>query len=100
MAVYEYDLQEILPRVQGPLREILEQELAAGNHIVEIAGGWPLKKANVWLASRFHEDYRSRFPTMRYRYLGDPKVWMEEYVDAERGLMVAVSAAAIHPARR
>jgi len=100
VAVYEYDLREILPRVQGLLREILEQELAAGNHIVEIAGGWPLKNANIWLASRFHEDYRSQFPMVSYRYLGDPKVWVEEYVDEDRGLMIAVTATVIHPAQR
>jgi len=100
MAVYEYDLQEILPRVQGPLREILDQELSSGNSIVEIAAPRPMKHANVWLAQRFREDYRERFPTLQYEYLGDPKVWVEHYLDVERGLMVAVSASAGPLSRR
>lgn len=94
MAIFDYDLKEILPRVQGPLRQLLDQEISSGNSIVEIAGGWPMKNANVWLAKRFHQDYTSLFPGLTYRYLGDPKNWIEEYVDAESGLMVAVSASA------
>jgi hypothetical protein len=94
MAVYDYDLQEILPRLQGPLRELLDQEIAAGNVMVEISAPWPMKRANVWLAKRFHKDYAAQFPTLRYRYLGDPKNWIEEYIDAELQVMVAVSGSA------
>jgi len=88
------DLKEILPRVQGPIRQLLDQELSCGNSIVEIAGGWPMKRANVWLAKWFQQDYRSLFPELAYAYLGDPKSWIEHYQDVERGLMVAVSASA------
>lgn len=94
MPVYDYDLKVILPRLQGPLRELLDAEVAAGNVIMEISSKWPMKQANVWLARRFCESYESRYPTLRYRYLGDPKNWIEEYVDQERGLLVAVSASA------
>lgn len=94
MAVYEYDSNEILPRLEGPLRGLLDREIAAGNFIQEISATWPMKRANVWLAKRFHTDYSTYFPTLRYRYLGDPKNWIEEYIDVERDLMVAVSASA------
>lgn len=94
MAVFEHDLQVILPRLTGPLRVILDRELAAGNTIHEIAAPWPMKRCNVWLAERFKADYAPEFPTLAYRWLGDPKNWIEEYVDAERGCMVAVSGSA------
>jgi hypothetical protein len=94
MAVYEYDLKEILPRLEGPLRDLLDLEVAAGNFIQEISAPWPMKRANVWLAKRFHTDYAAHFPALRYRYLGDPKNWIEEYIDVERDLMVAVSGSA------
>ncbi len=94
MTVYDYDLKEILPRLQGSLKEVLNREISAGNSITEISAPWPMKNANVWLAKRFHEDYTTRFPNLRYRYLGDPKNWIEEYIDVEGGFMVAVSASA------
>jgi len=94
MTVYVHDLEEILPRVVGPLREILDFELHAGNSIQEVAAPWPMKQANVWLAQRFHKDYAADFPSLRYTYLGDPRNWIEEYVDVENQLMVAVSASA------
>jgi hypothetical protein len=93
-ANYDYELKEILPRVQGPLRELLDREISSGNSIVQISGGWPMRNANVWLARRFHQDYTSMFPGLAYSYFGDPKNWIEEYVDAERSLMVAVSTCA------
>lgn len=91
MAIYEYDLKEILPRVVGPLRNILDCETVAGNLIVEVSSQWPMKVANVWLAKRFHQNYVAQFPMLQYEYLGDPKNWIEHYIDVERGLMVAVS---------
>jgi hypothetical protein len=94
MTIYEYDLNEILPRVEGPLRELLDAELSCGNSMVEIAGGWPMEKANIWLSKRFHKNYQNQYPSLKYTYLGDPKNWIEEYIDIERGLMVAVSASA------
>lgn len=91
MTIYEYDLKEILPRLKGPLRELLELELARGNSMTEISESWPMQQANVWLARRFHVDYRARFPSLKYRYLGDPRNWIEEYVNEELSLMVAVA---------
>ncbi|TDR79730.1 hypothetical protein [Paludibacterium purpuratum] len=94
MTVYTYDLEIILPRVVGPLREILELELKAGNSVQEVAVPWPMKQANVWLAQRFHKDYAADYPSLRYTYLGDPRNWIEEYVDVENQIMVAVSGSA------
>ena len=94
MATYEYDLKEILPRLQGPLRTVLDRELAAGNVITEISAPWPMKNCNVWLAQRFHRSYSGEFTGIEYSYLGDPKNWIEQYIDKEHGSMVAVSASA------
>ena len=45
MPVYDYDLKEILPRLQGPLRELLDAETAAGNTITEVSASWPMKNS-------------------------------------------------------
>ena len=94
MTISEYDLKEILPRVQGPLKGLLESELSFGNSIAEISSVWPMKKGNIWLSKRFQRDYQEQYPNLKYSDLGDPKNWIEEYIDSELGLMVAVSAAA------
>lgn len=94
MPILDYDLKEILPRLTGPLRIVLDRELAAGNTIAEIAAPWPMKHCNVWLAERFQADYAPEFPTLAYRWLGDPENWIEEYVDVERACMVAVGGSA------
>ena len=94
MAVYEYDLKEILPRLKGPLKEILDREISAGNSITEISAVWPMKNANIWLSQRFHDDYTIQFSNLHYKYLGDPKNWIEEYIDIEGGFMLAVSVSA------
>lgn len=94
MTVYAYDLEVILSRIVGPLREILEVELKAGNSVQEVAAPWPMKQANVWLAQRFHKDYATDYPSLRYTYLGDPRNWIEEYADVENQIMVAVSGSA------
>lgn len=94
MTISEYDLKEILPRVQGTLKELLDAELSFGNSIVEISSVWPMEKANIWLSKRFRRGYQEQYPNLKYSYLGDPKNWIEEYIDSELGLMVAVSASA------
>jgi hypothetical protein len=94
MPLHQFSVGEILPRFHGPLKEILDVELSRGNSVVEVYAGWPMKIANVWLAKRFHDDYKHLHPNLRYTYLGDPKNWIEHYLDKERELMVAVSAIA------
>lgn len=91
MAIYDYDLKEILPKIQGPIREILEQDLALGNTIVEFSESWPLKGGNVWLAFGFQKDYSQEYPSLTYRFIGDPRQWLEEYADFDRGILIAVA---------
>ena len=87
--IYEYDLKEILPRLHGPLRELLDAEIAAGNEMIEISDSWPLPNVNVWLKRPITQKYTNKYPQLKYSYLGDPKNWLEEYVDLEIGAMVA-----------
>lgn len=94
MPVYQYDVEVILPPFIGPLKEILDAEIRQGNSVVEVSEGWPMKIANAWLAKRFHRDYKDMYPSLRYEYLGDPKNWIEDYIDVGNGLMVAVAAIA------
>ncbi|VCJ94867.1 hypothetical protein [Burkholderia pseudomallei] len=87
--IYEYDLQVILPRLTGPLREILDAEMAAGNVLVEISSCWPMPNVNVWLRNPLTRKYLARYPQLEYSYLGDPKHWLDQYVDRDVGAMVA-----------
>lgn len=87
--IHEYDLSEILPRLTGPLREILDTELSGGNVIVEISSSWPMPNVNVWLRNPLSQKYAADYPSLEYSYLGDPRNWLEHYMDKETGAMVA-----------
>ena len=87
--IYDYDLSVILPRLTGPLREILDAEVSAGNVMVEVSSCWPMPNVNVWLRDPLTRNYADRYPQLEYRYLGDPRNWLEEYIDRENGAMVA-----------
>jgi hypothetical protein len=87
--IHEYDLSEILPRLTGPLREILDTELSGGNVIVEISSSWPMPNVNVWRRNPLSQKYAADYPSLEYSYFGDPRNWLEHYMDKETGAMVA-----------
>lgn len=87
--IYEYDLSVTLPRLTGPLREILDAELAGRNVVVEISSSWPMPNVNVWLKKPLSQKYVTDYPSLEYAYLGDPRNWLEHYIDIETGAMVA-----------
>ncbi|WP_338299571.1 hypothetical protein [Pandoraea sputorum] len=87
--IYEYDLSVILPRLTGPLREILDAELAIGNTMIEISSRWPMPNVNIWLERPLSRKYVANYPDLEYAYLGDPKHWLEHYIDTKIGAMVA-----------
>jgi hypothetical protein len=87
--IYEYDLATILPRLTGDLREILDAEIASGNTLVEISSSWPMPSVNVWVKEPLTRKYVDKYPQLEYRFLGDPRHWLEEYIDRKIGAMVA-----------
>lgn len=87
--IHDYDLSVILPRLSGPLREILDAELCIGNTMVEISSGWPMPNVNVWLKEPLGRKYAADYPDLEYTYLGDARQWLEQYVDTKTGAMVA-----------
>lgn len=87
--IHDYDLSVILPRLSGPLREILDAELSIGNAMVEISSGWPMPNVNVWLKEPLGRKYAADYPDVDYTYLGDARQWLEQYVDTKTGAMVA-----------
>ena len=87
--IHDYDLSVILPRLSGPLREILDAELCIGNAMVEISSGWPMPNVNVWLKEPLGRKYAADYPDLGYTYLGDARQWLEQYVDTKTGAMVA-----------
>lgn len=86
--------KRIKGKLKGPIKEILNQELEAGNEIEAIESEWPRTRVNIWLKSRFKNDYRKIYPSLTYRYLGDPRNWIEEYDDPDNDEFLAVSASA------
>lgn len=87
--IYEYDLNEILPRLVGPLRKIFDAEILAGNVIDEISSTWPMSKVNIWFKNPLTDKYRKIYPQLKYSYLGDPRNWLEDYIDQENCAMIA-----------
>lgn len=87
--IHDYDFSVILPRLSGPLREILDSELCIGNAMVEISSGWPMPNVNVWLKEPLGQKYAADYPDLEYTYLGDARQWLEQYVDTKTGAMVA-----------
>ncbi|MEC7608789.1 MAG: hypothetical protein VX964_01325 [Verrucomicrobiota bacterium] len=87
--IYEYDCKAVLSRLKGPLKEILDAEMAAGNEILEISSKWPMPEVNVWFKNPLTDKYEKAYPSLQYSFLGDPKNWLEEYVDDVNGAMVA-----------
>ncbi|MDR6384022.1 hypothetical protein [Paraburkholderia caribensis] len=87
--IHDYDLSVILPRLTGPLREILDAELSIGNIVVEVSSGWPMPNVNVWLKNPMTRKYTTDYPELEYAYLGDPRNWLEHYMDTKIGAMVA-----------
>ena len=74
--ITQEEIDLMLSRLTGQLKELLDSELALGNEIVEVAGSWPCVHANIWLRYRFMKDY-SQFSLLRYRYLGDQKTGLK-----------------------
>ncbi|WP_322032828.1 hypothetical protein [Paraburkholderia sp. J76] len=87
--IHDYDLSVILPRLSGPLREILDAELSIGNVMVEVSSGWPMPNVNVWLKNPLSRKYVTNYPDLEYAYLDDPRNWLEHYIDTRIGAMVA-----------
>jgi hypothetical protein len=87
--IYDYDLKEILSKLKGPLKEILDAEIAAGNEMVEISSNWPMSEVNVWFKYPLTDKYKNSYPSLQYSYLGDPRNWLEEYMDNDNNAMVA-----------
>ncbi|WP_147084212.1 hypothetical protein [Marinomonas aquiplantarum] len=86
--------KRVIEKLKGPLKELLAKELEAGNEIDTAESEWPRKRSNIWLKQRFHNDYKELYPSLKYRYLGDPRNWIEEYDDPENEEFIAVSASA------
>ena len=87
--IYEYDLESILPRLAGPLREIFDAEISAGNVVEEINSTWPMPRVNIWFKRPLTDKYKALYPKLDYSYLGDPRNWLEQYIDVAVGAMVA-----------
>ena len=79
--------EELISKINGSIKEIIEKEISYGNIIVEVAGGWPLKEVNIWLGKRFSKDY-SELPNINYNKTNDPHYWYDEYKDETQGFFV------------
>lgn len=48
-----------------------------------------MPNVNVWLKKPLSQKYATEYPSLEYAYLGDPRNWLEHYVDKEIGAMLA-----------
>ncbi|MGF6569118.1 hypothetical protein ABH945_001194 [Paraburkholderia sp. GAS333] len=87
--IHGYDLSVVLPRLTGPLRQVLDAELSVGNVMVEVTSGWPMPNVNAWLKNPLSRKYVADYPNLEYAYLGGPRNWLEHYMDTRIGAMVA-----------
>lgn len=85
------NLQEALSELKGPLKQILENEIAAGNQVVEVAHQWPMSGINIWLKEPLTDKYVKQYPSLEYHYRADPKYWLEDYTDNDIEAMLAAT---------
>ena len=74
----------------GPLREIMEKELAAGNEIRETwHGDWPYKGVvAVSLKKPFLTPVEKNLPDIMFYNLNDIHYWKAEYYDKKNNMML------------
>jgi hypothetical protein len=70
------------------LKQLLAEELSAGNQVTETSSGWPKEQAiMVFLKTPFHKKYKA--DNVRYNELNDRHYWKAEYVDETTGHVLA-----------
>lgn len=69
----------------GPLANLLEQELKAGNEIKENwQGNWPFKETKViFLRKPFLLPIQHNLPNIEFRNINDIHFWKDEYYDTK-----------------
>jgi len=74
---------EIVNKVTGTLKEILERELSAGNEICETyEGDWPQEgSVMVFLSKPFKTPIQHDLPHIEYALVNDPHYWKAQYFD-------------------
>ena len=84
---------EELALFKGPLREILEKELVAGNEIKETwHGDWPYEGVVVInLKKPFLTPVEKNLPGVDFFILNDVHYWKAEYYDRKNSTMLICS---------
>lgn len=74
----------------GPLKNILERELYAGNQIKETwQGGWPYPNVTVIsLSKSFQTPIAKNIENVIFRETNDIHSWKSEYLDIENNMML------------
>lgn len=52
-----------------------------------------MSNVNVWLKKPLGQKYAAAYPSLEYAYLGDPRNWLEHYIDVSTDAMVAAKCA-------
>lgn len=86
---------EDLELFKGPLKEIMEKELAVGNEIKEIwHGDWPYEGVVVVsLKKPFLVQIEKELPDVEFRNINDIHYWKAEYYDKKYNMMLICSFA-------
>lgn len=70
------------------LKKVLNDEIAAGNEVVETSRGWPGKLC-VWLSEPFRRKVSPLPDGVELRDINDPHYWKAEYHHAETDQLLA-----------
>lgn len=84
--------QKHIDRFSGPLKHILEREVAAGNEISEtFCSGFSEAAGTVFVLLKrpFVTSVQRNLDGIVFRKLNDPHYWKAEYEDKARGLLLA-----------
>jgi hypothetical protein len=70
--------EEHVKNFSSVLTQIMDEEVKAGNRIVESSSGWPEKETIIiFLGKPFIKTYSD--PELVFSVIGDPHWWLSEY---------------------
>lgn len=80
--------QEHIDRFCGAIKDILNEELASGNSIVETYEGWPAGTTLISLKKPFKRPAKKNLDGIKFRNINDPHYWKAEYFDVINHLLL------------
>jgi hypothetical protein len=88
MGLWAVALMQELPDFSPELMAVLNEEISAGNQVVEVSAWPPLCRLFVMLEKPFHRRYEAD-ATIVHTVLNDPHYWLEDYSTVDKSECLA-----------